>query len=109
MTGELISASTAKAIARLAALLDHPVRVRLLAALATEGPGSATAFSDRFGDVSVGDCHYHLTALRDGGVIELIRSRQVRGATERVYRLRPQSHWRGAPQLRVFVDLLLPA
>lgn len=103
-----VSVKAAEAIARLASLLSHPLRVRLMAALATEGPGSATSFSDHFGDVSVGDCHYHLTALRNGGVIELVRSRQVRGATERIYRLRPRSRWRGAQYFRPFIDVLLP-
>lgn len=108
MTSGSVSVRGADAIARLAKLLDHPIRVRLVAALATEGLGSATTLADRCGDVTVGDCHYHLTVLRDGGAIELVHSRPVRGATERVYRLRPWSRWRGAQQFRGFVDLLLP-
>ena len=109
MTRGPVDAKTARAVARLAKLLDHPVRIRLMTALATDGPGSATTFSDRFGDVSVGDCHYHLTTLRNGGLIELIDSRPVRGATERVYRLRPWSDWGGARQFLRVVDLLVAA
>ncbi len=104
-----MSVKTATEIARLAKLLGHPLRVRLMTALAVDGSGSATLFSGRFGDVTVGDCHYHLKALRDGGFIELARSRQVRGATERVYRLVPRSRQRGARNLRDVIDLLLPA
>jgi predicted ArsR family transcriptional regulator len=104
-----LDAETAQGIADWARLLNHPLRVRLMAALATTGPGSATSFSDQFGDASVGDCHYHLKELRKGGAIELARSRQVRGATERVYRLTPQSpsHWQTARQFRELFGLFL--
>jgi DNA-binding transcriptional ArsR family regulator len=102
-----IDLDTAQEIAEGADLLSHPLRVRLLTALATTGPGSATSFSGQFGDASVGDCHYHLKALRKAGAIELARSRAVRGATERVYRLTPQPRWQSAQrQLRQFLDLL---
>lgn len=109
MTSPSVSVEAATAIARLTNLLGHPLRVRLMAALAAVGSGSATLFSGQFGDVTVGDCHYHLTKLKDGGIVELIDSRQVRGATERVYRLAPRSRWHGARQLRRFIDALLPA
>ncbi len=109
MTSATVSVKVAAEIARLATVLGHPLRVRLVTALETDGPGSATTFSGKFGDVTVGDCHYHLKALKDEGVIELVHSRPVRGATERVYRLAPRSHWPGAQPLRDFVDLLLPA
>src|SRR4051794_30424148 len=78
-------------------------------ALAAAGSGSATMFSDQFGDVSVGDCHYHLKVLRNGGAIELLSSRQVRGATERIYRLAPGYRWRGTRRLQDVIDILLPA
>jgi DNA-binding transcriptional ArsR family regulator len=103
-----INFETAQEIAEWADLLGHPLRVRLLTALATTGPGSATSFSGQFGDASVGDCHYHLRTLREAGAIELTRSRAVRGATERVYRLTPQLRWKSTQrQLREFLDLLL--
>lgn len=108
MTSGTLSAEAAAEVAELANLLGHPLRVRLMTALAVDGSGSATVFSGQFGDVTVGDCHYHLTALRDGGVVKLVHSRQVRGATERIYRLNPRSRCR-AQQLRHFIDLLLTA
>lgn len=100
-------ATTAHEVAEWATLLRHPLRIRLMAALATTGPGSATFFSSQFGDASVGDCHYHLTTLRKAGAVELARSRPVRGATERVYRLTPRYRWSSARHLRELLELLL--
>jgi DNA-binding transcriptional ArsR family regulator len=108
LTSATVSVGTAAEIARLAHLFSHPLRVRLVTALAADGRGSATTFSDQFGDVTVGDCHYHLKALRGGGVIELAHSRRIRGATERVYRLAPQSRWRGVQHLWQFFGVILP-
>ncbi len=109
MTSTNLSIKAADEIARLAGLLNHPLRVRLLHALAA-GPGSATVLSAQLGDVSVGDCHYHLKTLKDGGAIKLARSRSVRGATERVYRLVPMKRTTGgAMQLRDFIDAVLPS
>lgn len=109
LTSANVSVKAADEIARLASLLNHPLRIRLMLALATTGPSSATALSVQLGGVTVGDCHYHLMTLRDGGAIKLIRSRAVRGATERVYRLAPQTQaTRGAKHLRHFIDLIMP-
>ena len=110
MTDAKASVKTADEIARLASLLNHPLRIRLMHALATTGPSSATVLSIQLGDVTVGDCHYHLTTLKDGGVIKLARSRSVRGATERVYRLAPRKRaTQGATHLRDFIDVVMPA
>lgn len=77
-------------------------------ALVTTGPSSATVLSVQLGDVTVSDCHYHLRKLRDGGVIKLVRSRSVRGATERVYRLAPRTRaTQGATHLRHFIDVVM--
>lgn len=109
MTSADVNVETAEEIARLASLLNHPLRIRLMIALATIGPSSATALSVQLGGVTVGDCHYHLMTLRDGGAIKLVRSRAVRGATERVYCLAPQTRAsRGATHLRHFIDLVMP-
>jgi predicted ArsR family transcriptional regulator len=109
LTKAALSVEDANEIAGLASLLSHPLRARLLTALATTGPGSATLFSGRFGDATVGDCHYHLKVLRKDGVVELDHSRPVRGVTERVYRLARPSRLPGALPLRHFADLLLAA
>jgi DNA-binding transcriptional ArsR family regulator len=110
VTHGAISMEAADEAARFARALGHPLRVRLLAGLATIGPGSPTMFSGRFGDTSVGDCHYHLKALRTAGLADLSHSRPVRGVTERVYRLAPRSEWQGAAgHLLEALDVLLPA
>lgn len=109
MTSTNVSVKTADEIARLASLLSHPLRIRLMLALAATGPSSATVLSLQLGDVTVGDCHYHLRTLKDGGVIKLVRSRSVRGATERVYRLVPRTPVaRGAAHLRLCLDMVMP-
>jgi len=108
LTTATVSLETADEIARMANLLGHPLRIRLLTALADAGPGSPTLFSGQFGDATVGDCHYHLKALRNGGMVELDHSRPVRGVTERIYRLAP-SRWQGTgDQLRRVLDAVLP-
>jgi DNA-binding transcriptional ArsR family regulator len=103
------SAESAAAVAQLASVFGHPLRIRLITALASNGTGSATTFSEEFGDVSVGDCHYHLTTLRKGGVIELVRTRKVRGAKERVYRLVPRDRWGEKGRLGYLIDAVLLA
>lgn len=109
MTSTNASVKAADEIARIASLLNHPLRIRMMLALATTGPSSATVLSTQLGDVTVGDCHYHLTTLKNGGVIKLTRSRSVRGATERIYRLTPRKRaTREATQLRDFIDVVMP-
>jgi Helix-turn-helix domain len=77
-------------IQRLAIALKHPLRIRLLTAL-VGGDRSATQLSRQFGDVSVGDASYHLSVLADEcRLIDRVRSRQVRGAVERFFRLKPE-------------------
>lgn len=109
MTSAKSRAEAADEIARLARLFSHPVRIRLMLALADAGTSSATVLSGQLGDVTVGDCHYHLTRLKDGGAVKLVRSRPVRGATERVYRLAPRPHLaRGATHLGNLMAVLMP-
>jgi DNA-binding transcriptional ArsR family regulator len=76
---------------RLSIALGHPLRIRILSALVA-GEGSATTLSRQFGDATVGDVSYHLGVLADDcELIERVRSRQVRGALESFFRLRPGS------------------
>jgi len=85
-TGESLSP-----MRRLSIALGHPLRIRILSALVA-GEGSATTLSRQFGDVTVGDVSYHLGVLADDcELIERVRSRQVRGALESFFRLRPGS------------------
>lgn len=80
-----------KAVARLAVALGHPVRIRILDALASS-PSSATRLEQRLGDLR-NTAYYHLQVLEKLGVIEVDGTRQVRGATESTFRLRPRASW----------------
>jgi DNA-binding transcriptional ArsR family regulator len=85
-TGESLSP-----MRRLSIALGHPLRIRILSALVA-GEGSATTLSRQFGDATVGDVSYHLGVLADDcDLIERVRSRQVRGALESFFRLKPGS------------------
>lgn len=76
-------------VSRLAVAIGHPLRLRILSALVA-GEGSAAALSRQFGDVHLSDVAYHLRVLaEDCDLIEVVRSRPVRGAMESFYRLKP--------------------
>jgi DNA-binding transcriptional ArsR family regulator len=76
-------------VSRLAIAIGHPLRVRILSALIA-GEASATTLSRQFADVHLSDVAYHLRVLADDcELIELVRSRPVRGTMESFYRLRP--------------------
>lgn len=79
-------------LVRIGVAFDHPLRVRIVRALIA-GPGSATTLSKSFDDCSVGDLFYHLTVLERCRVVDLRRSRRVRGGTERIFELRPAAGW----------------
>ncbi len=49
--------------------LAHPLRMRLLAALRSDGPSTATALAERFGTNS-GQTSYHLRVLADAGMVD---------------------------------------
>jgi DNA-binding transcriptional ArsR family regulator len=70
--------------ASLVKALGHPLRQRILAALAgrVASPKQiATELEERLGNVS-----YHVHVLADADAIELVRTAKVRGATEHFYR-----------------------
>lgn len=66
-----------------ATFLLHPLRLRLLNALAV--PGSSTGLGRRFG-LSRQQVNYHLRQLEAAGLIELVGERRLRGCTERLLR-----------------------
>lgn len=107
--GPPISYEAADEISRLMKLFSHPVRLQIITALAVDGPASPTTLSERFGDHTVGDCNYHLGALKSGGVVAIDRSRQVRGASERIYRAEPRSRWPFEPRLHPLISYMIPA
>lgn len=102
------SYEAASEVARLMKLFSHPFRLQIVNTLALEGVASATTLSARFDDVSLGDCNYHLRALQSGGAIALVKSRKVRGAEERIYRIEPLSRWPFNPRLLPIIRELVP-
>jgi len=76
---------------RLARATAHPLRVSILEILGIDG-GRVLSPSDlsRELQIPLSNTNYHVTELAKANLIELVRERQVRGATEHFYRL-PQA------------------
>jgi DNA-binding transcriptional ArsR family regulator len=72
----------------LARATAHPLRVSILEILGIDG-GRTLSPSDlsRELQIPLSNTNYHVTELAKSGLIELVRERQVRGATEHFYRL----------------------
>jgi DNA-binding transcriptional ArsR family regulator len=73
---------------KLARATAHPLRVSTLEILGIDG-GRVLSPSDlsRELQIPLSNTNYHVTELAKAGLIELVRERQVRGATEHFYRL----------------------
>jgi DNA-binding transcriptional ArsR family regulator len=73
---------------RLARATAHPLRVSILEILGIDG-GRVLSPSDlsRELQIPLSNTNYHVTELAKAGLIDLVRERQVRGATEHFYRL----------------------
>jgi DNA-binding transcriptional ArsR family regulator len=73
---------------KLARATAHPLRVSVLEILGIDG-GRVLSPSDlsRELQIPLSNTNYHVTELAKAGLIELVRERQVRGATEHFYRL----------------------
>jgi DNA-binding transcriptional ArsR family regulator len=73
---------------RLARATAHPLRISILEILGIDG-GRVLSPSDlsRELQIPLSNTNYHVTELAKSGLIELVRERQVRGATEHFYRL----------------------
>jgi DNA-binding transcriptional ArsR family regulator len=69
---------------RLKKALSHPLRARALPIFA-EGPISPNQVAKRL-DVDVTSLAYHVRVLRKLGCIELVETKQRRGALEHFYR-----------------------
>jgi len=80
---------------RLARATAHPLRVSILEILGIDG-GRVLSPSDlsRELQIPLSNTNYHVTELAKADLIELVRERQVRGATEHFYRL-PQEQASG--------------
>ncbi len=72
-------------------LLLHPVRIRLVHAMAGGQTKTTAELADRLPDISRATVYRHVALLAEAGVLEVADERRVRGAVERQYRLRPGS------------------
>jgi DNA-binding transcriptional ArsR family regulator len=72
----------------LARATAHPLRVAVLEILGIDG-GRVLSPSDLSQELQIplSNTNYHVTELAKAGLIDLVRTRQVRGATEHFYRL----------------------
>lgn len=73
---------------RLARATAHPLRISILELLGIDG-GRILSPSDLSHELQIplSNTNYHVTELAKSNLIELVRERQVRGATEHFYRL----------------------
>jgi len=69
-------------------LLLHPVRLRVVNALSHGQTLTTRELCSRLTGVSQATVYRHVGMLMNGGIIEVDREEQVRGAVERWYRLR---------------------
>ena len=69
-------------------LLFHPVRMRIVVALARGARLTAQQLGETLADVPAPTLYRQLNKLRVGGMLEVVEERRVRGAVERVYALR---------------------
>jgi DNA-binding transcriptional ArsR family regulator len=76
----------------LLAALKHPLRRRILRAMADKRRISPRELADRL-DESLSNVSYHVRVLAENGAIEEVDSRQVRGATQHFYRCTLRAKW----------------
>ncbi|MFI7422526.1 helix-turn-helix domain-containing protein [Nonomuraea sp. NPDC049684] len=70
-------------------LLLHPVRLRIVHAMAGGRTLTTSDLCDLLPDVSKATVYRHVGLLAEGGLLDVEGEQRVRGAVERRYRLRP--------------------
>ena len=70
-------------------LLAHPVRLRIVHALRGDRTLTTAELSALLPDVSKAMVYRHVDLLASAGILEVAQEHRVRGAVERLYRLRP--------------------
>jgi DNA-binding transcriptional ArsR family regulator len=74
---------------RLAKALSHSVRAQALSVIA-DGPASPKQVAERLG-VDIRNVAYHVRVLQRLECIELVETRQRRGAVEHIYKIAEQA------------------
>ena len=67
-------------------LLLHPVRLRIVQAL-VKRPMTPGDLKEVLGDVAQATLYRHIKALENGGMLDVVAERQVRGTIERTYQV----------------------
>lgn len=83
-----------------AELLLHPVRLRIVQAFLGDRTLTTAQVRELLPDVSTATLYRQVATLADGGVLEVVEERRVRGATERTYRLRTEAARVGPEEAR---------
>lgn len=76
-------------------LLSSPIRLRILHILADK-PKTAKQVADEMGETR-GNVHYHIQRLVNGGIVELVQTRQAGTIIEKYYRSRGTQFTQGDP------------
>lgn len=71
----------------IADILLHPTRLRIVLALGSEPKMTTAKISERLPDVAHATLYRHVAILADGGMLEVVDERRVRGGVERTYAL----------------------
>jgi DNA-binding transcriptional ArsR family regulator len=74
------------------AALRHPLRRRILRAMADRTPISPRELADAL-EEPLSSVSYHVRVLAENGVVKEVRRRQVRGATQHFYRWALKTKW----------------
>jgi DNA-binding transcriptional ArsR family regulator len=72
-------------------VMGHPVKVRALTVL-SDRSASPKEIADQL-DLPIGQVSYHVRGLEEMGMIELVGTRQVRGAVEHFYKAVRRPYW----------------
>lgn len=72
-------------------LLLHPVRMRIVQALLGGRELTTAALHEELPDVPAATLYRHVSTLLNGGVLEVVDERRVRGTYERTFRVRPEN------------------
>lgn len=75
-------------------LLGNALRIKIITTL-LETPKTAKQVADQLGN-SPGSVHYHIQKLYEGGLIELVETKEVGGIIEKYYKAK--SKWFSAPE-----------
>lgn len=70
-------------------VLTHPVRLRVVLALAGGRNLTTAQIADDMPDVPPATLYRHISALSEAGVLDVVSERRIRGAVERTFALHP--------------------